>query len=157
MNWCYLIREASLMLRVIGLNKPLTFSIKHWCFRVCIISCVSVSSVFFMHSFESEPLSGLSGHASWASAELCSTQTLCQRGQTQQGLPAGGTVLSGGKALWYFGCFKNNILTLHSVSIIIILYTACFYSSLYYSVKQYHFSFIEIILLSGLCSVFMDF
>lgn len=103
---CDLSREASLVLRVTDLN------IEHWCFRVCIISCV------FMRSIESEPVSGLSGHASWASAELRSTQTLRQRGWTQHGLPAGGTVLSGGKALLHFWCFK---ITYSTVSIIIIL------------------------------------
>jgi len=91
-------------------------NIEHWCFRVCIISCVS------MHSIESELVSGLSGHASWASAELRSTQTLRQRGSTQHGLPAGRAILSGGKALHHFWCFKITLFyypdhynTIHSM------------------------------------------
>ncbi len=104
-HFCYSLGEALLLLklRLIDLNKPLTFIIKPWCFiSVCIISlCFSCT--------DSDSVSGLSGRSSGACAELCSTQTLRQRGWTQHGLPAGSTVLPGGEAIQLFCCF--NILS----------------------------------------------
>ncbi len=79
------------------------FIIKPWCFTsVCILSlCFSCT--------DSDSVSGLSGRSSGVWAELCSTQTLRQRGRTQHGLPAGSTVLPGGEAIQLFCCF--NILS----------------------------------------------
>lgn len=144
---CYLIREASLMLKVIDLNK--TFSIKHWCFMVCIISCVSVSSVNQILSVESqdthhEPLLSCAQLKHFAKeAQLNSDYQLAAQYYQEV------------KHFWYFK-ITHYYCILHSVLIIRILYKTCF-TVVYISVKHYYFSFIEIILLSGLCSVFRDF
>ncbi len=75
--------------------------------RLPIVLCCIISLCF--SCTDSDSVSGLSGRSSGACAELCSTQTLRQRGWTQHGLPAGSTVLPGGEAIQLFCCF--NILS----------------------------------------------